>query len=89
MLNKRQIEFLDELKKNLGIVETSLKNADVSREEFNEWKTKDFVFQEALDEINSIALDYVENKLLQEIRDGNVQAISFYLKTKGKGRGYV
>ena len=89
MLNSRQLDFLDEMKKNLGVVEISLKNSGIERDEYLEWKEKDFVFQEELDNINSIALDYVENKLYQEIRDGNIQAISFYLKTKGKGRGYI
>ncbi len=34
-------------------------------------------------------LDLAETKLLTAIRDGNLTAVIFYLKTKGKARGYT
>jgi hypothetical protein len=34
-------------------------------------------------------LDLAETKLLSAIRDGNLTAVIFYLKTKGKARGYT
>jgi hypothetical protein len=34
-------------------------------------------------------LDLAETKLLTAIRDGNLTAVIFYLKTKGKPRGYT
>lgn len=33
--------------------------------------------------------DFVENALLSAIKDGNVTAMIFYLKTQAKARGYV
>ena len=42
-----------------------------------------------VDEIVDVALDFAESKLLQSINNGSDTATIFYLKTKGKKRGYV
>jgi len=34
-------------------------------------------------------LDIAESKLFQHIEDGNIPSLLFYLKCKGKGRGYI
>ncbi len=44
--------------------------------------------QKSLEEINETNLDFCESKLLQQINEGNTTAIIFYLKFKGKRRGY-
>jgi len=44
---------------------------------------------DVLDEVTEKTLDLAESKLVQKIRDGNLGAIIFYLKCKGKSRGYV
>lgn len=35
------------------------------------------------------AVDVAEIQLLKQINEGNIAALIFFLKTKGKGRGYV
>ena len=40
-------------------------------------------------EIENIALDFAESHLHTQIGGGNTSATIFYLKTKGKNRGYV
>ena len=46
-------------------------------------------FKEKIDDIKNIALDFVESKLIGKIKEGDIVAILFYLKTQGKKRGYV
>ena len=44
---------------------------------------------DALTRITESKLDLAEAKLLKHIKNGNLTAIIFYLKTQGKARGYV
>lgn len=41
-----------------------------------------------LAEIAEVNLDSAEGRLLDEIKNGNLAAITFYLRTKGRRRGY-
>ena len=56
---------------------------------FYERLEKDSDFKKVVDDIKNVALDYAESKLYELIKDGNVTATIFYLKTKGKKRGYI
>jgi hypothetical protein len=49
----------------------------------------DVDYKSAVDSIADIALDFAENKLHQSIKKGSDTATIFFLKTKGKKRGYV
>ena len=43
----------------------------------------------AMEEAHESITDVAEDNLFNAIKDGNITAIIFYLKTQGKGRGYV
>ena len=45
-------------------------------------------FRERVDEVTETQVDFVESKLMQAINAGDTTATIFYLKTKGKKRGY-
>tara|TARA_R100000995_G_C3476030_1_gene121007 strand:- start:1146 stop:1499 length:354 start_codon:yes stop_codon:yes gene_type:complete len=80
--------ILEALEKSLGIVTTACKQVGIGRTQFYEW-LKDSDFKKKVDDIQNIALDFAESQLHMQIKDGNTSATIFYLKTKGKGRGYV
>lgn len=44
---------------------------------------------DAYEEANETALDIAENELMKLVKKGSIPAIIFFLKTKGKSRGYV
>lgn len=86
-LTKEQIDFIKTLKASLGIISIALNQEGVKRETFDEWMENP-LFVDEVSKIDEVSLDFVENQLIKEIRNGNVQAIQYYLKTKGKKRGY-
>lgn len=81
--------MLDALEKSLGIVTTACKSVGISRQTHYRWMEEDAEYKAEVDGIADIALDFAESQLHKQIRDGEVTSTIFYLKTKGKKRGYV
>jgi hypothetical protein len=79
---------LEALELSLGVVTSAVKQVGIARSTFYEWM-KDNEFKSKVDDIQNIALDFAESQLHKQIKDGNTSATIFYLKTKGKKRGYV
>ena len=85
----RKDNFLIAFESNLGNVAKACKAVGISRTTFYEWSNTSDTFSERTEEIREGLLDLAETALLENIKDGNVQSIIFFLKTKGKTRGYV
>tara|TARA_R100001163_G_scaffold4987_1_gene6182 strand:- start:29 stop:382 length:354 start_codon:yes stop_codon:yes gene_type:complete len=81
--------MLKALESSLGVVTVACKSADVPRSTYYKWLKEDEDFSKAVKEIENIALDFAESQLHTQMKDGNTSATIFYLKTKGKKRGYV
>ncbi|MBT4208981.1 hypothetical protein HOE22_11690 [Candidatus Woesearchaeota archaeon] len=86
-LKKEQL--LEALVKSLGIVSTACASVGMSRTTYYKYYNEDKGFKTLVDDISDVAIDFAESKLFDLIREGNPTAIIFYLKTKGKKRGYV
>lgn len=80
--------MIEALTKSLGNITMACKSVGISRETFYKWLKKDSEFAERVKDIDEITIDYVENALFKLIKEGNPTAILFFLKTKGKHRGY-
>lgn len=77
------------LEKSLGIVTTACRAVDMSRETHYRWMREDEDYAAAVNELENIALDFAESQLHKQIKDGNPTSTIFFLKTKGKKRGYM
>lgn len=77
------------LEKSLGIVTTAAKQVGIDRSTHYKWLESDPDYKSAVESIADIALDFAESKLHKSIESGSDTATIFYLKTKGKKRGYV
>jgi hypothetical protein len=100
-------EILESLENHKGIVTSACASIGCPRSTYYNYYNTDPEFKIAVDDIQDIAIDFVESKLMEKIngitmldkeKDGETitytlppsdTAIIFYLKTKGKKRGYI
>lgn len=81
--------LLGALEKSLGVVTTACRQVGVDRGTFYNYYNDDADFKKAVDDLENVALDFAESQLHKQIQNGEVSSTIFYLKTKGKGRGYI
>ena len=90
--NTKKEIFLQAFKSNLGHITMSCEAANIHRQTYYNWVEKDNSFKEQCDNVEAGLIDLAENKLLEKIKDDKsphqMTAIIFFLKTKGKSRGY-
>jgi hypothetical protein len=87
--NKHKKALLQALKANLWIVTPSCEQAGVDRTTHYLWLEKDPEYKAEYERIGEQTIDFAENALLKSIKGGSDTATIFYLKTKGKKRGYI
>ena len=81
--------IIEALEKSLGVVTTACKIVGIDRTTFYRYLKDDAAFAKEVQDIENIAIDFVESQLFKQIKEGNTTATIFYLKTKAKKRGYV
>lgn len=99
-------KLLEALEMSKGIVTSACASIDCPRSTYYNWYKEDLEFKSAVDEIQDVAIDFVEGKLMEKVNGVQIRefvkgeeviydqapsdtAIIFYLKTKGKKRGYI
>jgi hypothetical protein len=86
---KAKLAMLEALEQTLGVVTTAAKLVGIDRTTHYLWLEADEDYKAAVNSIENVALDFAESQLHKQIKKGSTQATVFYLKTKGKKRGYV
>jgi len=80
---------LKALEQSLGVVTMACKQAKVPRSTYYKWLNEDEDFATQVKDIENVALDFAESQLHKQIGKGVPSSTMFYLKTKGKHRGYI
>lgn len=62
---------------------------NISRKTLYNWRNNNPELDEMMRDVEESLLDFTESKLIESINEGNLTAIIFHLKTKGKNRGYI
>lgn len=86
---KNKENLLKALKRHNGLVSPACSDARISRNQYYLYLKQDEEFKQAVDNINESVTDIVESKLLEKIQEGDTKCILFYMKYKGKKRGYT
>ena len=77
------------LRSSMGNVTEACKKANISRGTHYDLMNKFNTYKKGCEDINEELIDNVESKLLEKIESGCVTSVIFFLKTKGKHRGYT
>lgn len=89
MKEDRKEMFIDNLKASGGIICIACESTGINRSTYYRWRESDKEFADAVDEVMEAQVDFVESKLMELINAHDTTATIFYLKTKGKKRGWT
>lgn len=72
-----------------GFLTTAAKAVGLSYTQMKRRMAKSERLREVRDEVCEVHLDIAEDALIKAVKVGEAWAVCFYLKCKGKGRGYI
>lgn len=87
-VEERKAKFLTILEKHKGLITPAATEMRIGRGKVYQWIHEDEEFKKSVDEIADTVLDFVEENLYKNIEKGDTTAAIFYLKNKGRKRGY-
>ena len=88
-LRGKQKNAINILKGKAGNVSLTCEELGISRQTFYRWKDESKEFKKAVKDVEEGLIDFVESKLMKNIKEGKETSMIFFLKTKGKDRGYI
>jgi len=82
-------KFLLIYAKKMANISEACKALKMSRRTYYDWMENDPKFVEIIEDIQEDEIDWAESKLKERIKEKDTTANIFFLKTKGKKRGYI
>lgn len=83
---KRILEVFEKKGANVTV---TCKALGISRDTFYRYADQYPRLKQGIKEVKEGLIDFAESKLTEQISNGNITAIIFFLKTIGRDRGYV
>ena len=87
-VEQKKRDVLDELINSNGIISLACRRTRIGRTQFYKYRKEDEVFNSKINEITETYVDFVESLLWEKVKLKDRASIMFYLKAKGKNRGY-
>jgi hypothetical protein len=84
-----KLKMIAAMEKSLCVVSTAAKKAGIDRRTHYKWMQADPEYAENIKELEDVSIDFAESCLFSQMKRGDNAPTIFYLKTKGKKRGYV
>lgn len=72
-----------------GNISATCAALNITRQTFFNYRNSSKQLAERLDNVTESLIDFAESKLMEKVNECDLTAIIFFLKTKGKNRGYV
>ena len=85
----KQSVIASELRRYKGAVSSAAKSLGIAKKTLEKYIMKSKVLKDIVCEITETEIDFVEGKLHELIDSKNLPAILFYLKCKGRDRGWI
>lgn len=87
--NIKKKAMIEALENSLGVVTTACNCVGISRQTHYRWMEEDENYRIDVSDVDNMALDFAESALHNNIREGKETSTIFFLKTRGKKRGYI
>jgi len=78
----KRTKFLETLRESRSLLET-LEIEKIDMNTFDNWMIQYDFFRDGVDAIDKEMILFVEHKLMEKIKDGDLKAIEMYMKYKG------
>lgn len=88
-LTIKQKKFIEAFEKQATNISRACKKIGIDRQTHYNWYSANSTYKRKIDEISESMIDFAESMLYKNMKDGKESSILFFLKTRGKSRGYV
>jgi len=88
-LTKKQILFLEAFEKHATNISRACKVVNIDRGTHYNWFSTNSTYKEKIEAIQESMIDFAESMLYKNMKSGKESSILFFLKTRGRDRGYI